>query len=425
MGFKFIVLIIIFLLANSANGLNIATTGHVIGDGKMQGYTQCNGVKDYINGAGDQTYVRSLNSNENEDILSSSYEYKKDPSLANDENNTHYAGIYDHSTGIEHYVSVFSFGSAKSNAVLKSTEIGVETSFISNSDNGSLAESVIDSGNRGPAFNCEIESASRAPMKIAETYLQGKFTFDSKLTEQKVPENDAKGMLYKVDSINMMDEYQVIEGKQTPTILQSYAAPSVPEEQIYFEEAISLFRNASNHQKAFPDNQTANDTANITYKKALDYISQALEIDPIYYKALIQKGNILMRLGEYSDALTEFNRAIEVDKNSESLRRKGDALLKLERHEEAFTAFNDALKLNRGDVSARNGLINTFKKIEVYFNKSSNAYNYFKGVKEFYEGDTGASASLNNSIGLGLEAYNSEFAKDANEKLKLLRQTTP
>jgi|GEM_PF-6236805 len=422
MGFKPIVLIIIFLLANSANGLNIATTGHVIGDGKMQGYTQCNGVKDYINGAGDQTYVRSLNSNENEDILSSSYEYKKDPSLANDENNTHYAGIYDHSTGIEHYVSVFSFGSAKSNAVLKSTEIGVETSFISNSDNGSLAESVIDSGNRGPAFNCEIESASRAPMKIAETYLQGKFTFDSKLTEQKVPENDAKGMIYKVDSINMMDEYQVIDGKQTPTILQSNVVSPEGQAIIYYNEARSLFSDASKIRAAadLSENQTARDEANNTYKKSLDSISLALELNPRYYNALIQKGNILMRLEEYEDALTEFNRAIEVNKDSTSLRRKGDALLALERYEEAFTAFNDALKLNIGNVNAKTGLIGTFDKIQVDINQNSGAYYYFKGVKEFYQGVTEASTSLNQSINLGLKTYNSEFAKDAEEKLKML-----
>jgi tetratricopeptide (TPR) repeat protein len=423
MGFKPIVLIIIFLLANSADGLKIASSGHVIGGGMMYGYTQCNGVKDYINGAGDQTYVRSLNSNENEDILSSSYEYKQDPSLAIGANNTHYAGIYDSSTGIEHYVSVFSLGSVKSNAVLKSTETGVETSFISNSENGSIAESVIDSGKRGPAFNCEIDSASRAPMKIAETYLQGKFTFESKLSEEKVPENDAIGMRYKVDSINMMDVYQVVDGKQTPSILQSNVVSPEGQAIIYYNEARSLFSNASKIQAEGDanGNQTAKDEANTTFEKALDIISLALDLNPRYYNALIQKGNILMRLKEYSDALTEFDRAVDVTKDSTSLRRKGAALLELGRYEEAFTAFNDALKLSQADESARTGLRNTFAKIEGSISKNSGTYYYFKGVKEFYEGDAGALASLEQSINLGLKTYSLEFATDAEEKLTVLR----
>jgi len=267
MRFKLIAPIIVIFLVNSVNGLNIDTTGHVIGDGIMYGYTQCNGVKDYINGSGDQTYVRSLISNEDEDSLASSYEYKQDQSKLNSANNTHYASIDDSSTGIKHYVSVFSIGSVISNAMLKKTEIGVDTSFASESKNGSLAEGIINSGNIGPAYNCEIDTISRAPMKIAETHLKGQFTFDSRLKEEKVPGNDIKGMLYKVNSINMMDEYQVIGGKQTPRILQSYALSPEDQATIFYNEARDLFSNASKLRAEGDSlsNQTMKDEANRTY----------------------------------------------------------------------------------------------------------------------------------------------------------------
>lgn len=416
-----IVLVILFLLANSANGLNIATTGHVIGGGLMYGYTQCNGVKDYINGSGDQTYTRSLSSKDGEDILSSSYEYRQDLSLNKNANNTHYARIYDRSTGIEHYVSVFSSATAKSSAILKNTETGLETSFVSNSDNGSVVEGIIGSGNIGPAYNCEIDTAVRAPMKIAETHLQGKFTFDSKLTEQKIPVDDAKGMDYKVESVNLID-YQVIDGKQTPRIIETYVMSPEGQATVYYNEARRLFSNATTlfESGTATNNQTAKDEANRTYRKALDAISSALEYSPKYYNALIQKGNILMRLGEYEDALAEFQRAYEVNGDSTSLRRKGDALLQLQRFEAAFSAFNGALKLDESNSNARTQLIKAFDLMEATINKNSAAYYYFKGVKEFYEGEADASASLEKSIDLGLNAYNSEYSKDAEEKIRLL-----
>jgi tetratricopeptide (TPR) repeat protein len=186
---------------------------------------------------------------------------------------------------------------------------------------------------------------------------------------------------------------------------------------VYYNEARTYFSNAtelSNNGKL--------DEANKAFNKSLDAISKALEFNPSYYNALMQKGNILMRLRSYDDALTEFNLAINVDKNSASLRRKGDALLALGQYEDAFSVLNEALSINSTDRRARESLKSTYKMIEGNITKNSGAYFYFKGVTEFYDGDSAnASTDLNKSIELNLVAYSAQFKVDADKKLEALR----
>ena len=67
-------------------------------------------------------------------------------------------------------------------------------------------------------------------------------------------------------------------------------------------------------------------------------------------------GYSLFKMGDYSGAITAFDRAIDIDQDSvKAWNNKGYTLNKLDRHEEAITAFDQAIGINPDHVSAWNG----------------------------------------------------------------------
>jgi hypothetical protein len=411
MRLELFALIIVIFLISSVDGLELKTAAHVSGGGKLISHTNCNGLEDYVNGNGDQTYERSLSSSiENgESSLSSDYVYRRDLSAFNS-SNEHYAGLNDAYAGIEHYVGILSNGSLTSNAELKKSDNSVDTSFTSKSDMGSLMEAVIDTNHLGPSYNDEIESVSRPPRKLAETYLEGEFTFDSKLNQQVSGNLNAEGMLYKLESVNLMTEYEVKNGRQVPIILQTGALSPEDAAIVYYNEANKQNRNAL----ALAANSSE---ANKAFNWALDNISQALDYNPKYYKAQILKGNILYAMGQYEEAISAYDQAIEIDKNSNSLYKKGATLLEMGNYQESISILNEALKLNGTDIKSLEKLDQAVKDLKASgISENSTVYRYYHGLVEFYKGNCAEAkkefmASQNN--------LSPEMEKDAKEKIGL------
>jgi len=68
-------------------------------------------------------------------------------------------------------------------------------------------------------------------------------------------------------------------------------------------------------------------------------------------KVRFDQGVSLFDAGQYSEALAEFNAALEVDpKQPGILSRAGDCYVKLKRNEEALDAYNKAIELDLGDA---------------------------------------------------------------------------
>ena len=81
------------------------------------------------------------------------------------------------------------------------------------------------------------------------------------------------------------------------------------------------------------------------YEEAVEYYSKAIEINPIYEKAFINKGIILAKLMAFDEALYSFNMALEINDKSEICYFNiGIIYSKLERYEEALFYFNKALE---------------------------------------------------------------------------------
>jgi tetratricopeptide (TPR) repeat protein len=92
------------------------------------------------------------------------------------------------------------------------------------------------------------------------------------------------------------------------------------------------------------------------YYDAISWYDKAIEIDPNYAKAWINKGMSLSKLGKYQEAIEYLDKAIELDPNRYlAWINKGYALYSLGKYEEAIEHFDKAIELDPKYANAWNG----------------------------------------------------------------------
>ena len=86
------------------------------------------------------------------------------------------------------------------------------------------------------------------------------------------------------------------------------------------------------------------------FQEALANFNRAIEIDPNYAKAYNNRGAIQGKLGNHEEAIADFSRAIELDPEfAEAYYGRGVELVELGSHGEAIADFNQAIELNPND----------------------------------------------------------------------------
>jgi tetratricopeptide (TPR) repeat protein len=86
---------------------------------------------------------------------------------------------------------------------------------------------------------------------------------------------------------------------------------------------------------------------NNLHEQAIRDFSRALEINPDYIVALLNRGNSYVQLGRYNDALADFNHALKFEKrNAELYSKRGAIFLQNNMFDEAIKDFTAALILN-------------------------------------------------------------------------------
>ena len=87
----------------------------------------------------------------------------------------------------------------------------------------------------------------------------------------------------------------------------------------------------------------------------LKYLEKALELDPNYVSAMINKGIALAKLGRYNEALRELSRAIELDPNNhKAWYNKALIHFILRQYSKAHNCCSKTLELNPNYTLARN-----------------------------------------------------------------------
>ena len=102
------------------------------------------------------------------------------------------------------------------------------------------------------------------------------------------------------------------------------------------------------------------------YDEAIKDFSGALDINPDYVEALINRGSVYARLGRFNDALQDYNQALKFAKNDAELyNRRGEVYMQNHMHDQAIKDFTAALVLdpmyknaylNRSRVYSEKGL---------------------------------------------------------------------
>jgi tetratricopeptide (TPR) repeat protein len=87
------------------------------------------------------------------------------------------------------------------------------------------------------------------------------------------------------------------------------------------------------------------------YIEAIEAYNKAIELNQSYVVAWSHKGNALFNLTEYQESLKCYNKAIELDSNySFAWNNKGTALASLGKYDEAIEAYNESIRLDPTDA---------------------------------------------------------------------------
>ena len=111
------------------------------------------------------------------------------------------------------------------------------------------------------------------------------------------------------------------------------------------------------------------------YTQAIQYYDKALAVDPNNKRALNNKGSTLYSLGNYRQAIQSFDKALAIDPNyAAALTGKGAALDSLGNHTQAIQLFDKALAVDPNYKVALNnkgstlyGLGNHTQAIQYYY----------------------------------------------------------
>ena len=105
---------------------------------------------------------------------------------------------------------------------------------------------------------------------------------------------------------------------------------------------------------------------NKSYNQAVNDFSQAIEINPDYVDAIINRGRAFIELGRFNDALLDFNHALQIEKyDAELYNMRGEIYLQNNMSDQAIKDFTKALildpmcsnaYLNRGRAYSEKGM---------------------------------------------------------------------
>ncbi len=88
-----------------------------------------------------------------------------------------------------------------------------------------------------------------------------------------------------------------------------------------------------------------------SYEDKLRLYDKALNLDPLFLDAWIQKGFALDRMGKSKEALACYDRALEIDPENLGIRcLKGFAFNNLREFEKSIESYDEVLKVNPDDV---------------------------------------------------------------------------
>ena len=120
------------------------------------------------------------------------------------------------------------------------------------------------------------------------------------------------------------------------------------------------------------------------YEEAISSYDWALALAPDSAEAFNSKGIVLVELGRYEEAIASYNNALELQPSfSRALDNRGVALAKLEQHEEAIASYEQALQLEPNVAETWNQKGQSLKNLE-RFEEALNDFNRAIELKLYF-----------------------------------------
>lgn len=98
----------------------------------------------------------------------------------------------------------------------------------------------------------------------------------------------------------------------------------------------------------------------------VDSYTKALELDPEYYAAYINRGNVYVELKQYQKALDDFNAALQFGDVPLAYAGRGDAYYGMEEYNQAVEEYKTALSMNPGSAHCHCSLALTYFELGMY-----------------------------------------------------------
>lgn len=202
----------------------------------------------------------------------------------------------------------------------------------------------------------ENEKYSKTLQEADNYYKQGSLTSSLQLYKQAISSEPDSSTAYVKSGIVEMD-------------LKNY------EEAIsYFVKSLSINKNAGINAEVYSYKAQCEEKLNKSEEALSDY-SYALNINPIYVKALNNRGVLYNKLGKYNNALDDLNKVINLDSSFYmAYNNRGLVYENLSQYQQALDDYNHALRFTSNP------------DYEIYFNRGV-AYVYLgdlqNGLKDF------------------------------------------
>lgn len=98
------------------------------------------------------------------------------------------------------------------------------------------------------------------------------------------------------------------------------------------------------------------------YQKAIEELSQAIELKPDYANALFNRGELYFELGDYSNAVADYSSAIALNsQDAQYFNSRGHSFFMLEQYERALADYRKATEVDRSNAGFQTDLADAYQ----------------------------------------------------------------
>lgn len=190
----------------------------------------------------------------------------------------------------------------------------------------------------GDGFGLEITVKVELDTSVLDKSLKRLLQDRNHLKDLKAAREREKQLLARIAELEQQNKQQGKTGKQKEDLAQEFKKTSQGLTAVeWFDKAMALWGGG---KYSAP-------------QKAIEYLTQAIRLNPAYVRAYNGRGVACVSLEQYQQGISDFTQAIKLDPSDSSLyTNRGLAHAGLHQHQQAIDDYTQAIKLNPSGATA-------------------------------------------------------------------------